>query len=447
MKQIVIIIFLLNLAFSSSAQLSTASVSPDFNFFDINGKQHHLYSYLSQGKVVIVNFSPAWCQECWNYHRINALKDFYTLYGPTGTNQARVIFIEKDETMELSDLQGITTATAGDWITGTPYPIIDTSAANEDFMPDALPTIYGIYPNKFLSNIGRLTTEELFTFMQEYTGPTVQPDTMIKVTLEQMKTPSCADFSDGALAISVDGPGTSYTFAWNNGDTTPNIAGLLEGVYRCTITDNLDNVHIIDPITLSDPDTLSLTFLQNTPTSETSNNGSIIANVTGGTMPYTYIWNTGGMTNTIGDLGEGNYSVQIIDAQGCQISGATELTIPDCSVVVSINVEATSCDENPDGAVNILIDGATPPVTFAWNNGANTQSLIGVPSGGYELTVTDAIGCQATVGAMVAIDDRIRPAARIRQGPIEFYLNEEGLVEISAAEIDSGSFDNCGILD
>ncbi len=447
MKHFVLIFVTVSMSFGLMAQLPNVSISPDFNFFDINGKQHHLHSYLSQGKIVILNFSPAWCADCWTYHRTNALQDFYSIYGPGGSNRVRVIHIETDEVMEMSDLQGLTSASAGDWITGTPYPIIDTSAANDDFMPDALPTIYGIYPNKLVFNIGRLTTDELFDFMVAYTGPVTMPDTMIKVSLDLVKPPSCTDFEDGAISISVTGPGSTYTYAWNNGDTTPAINGLLEGIYRSTITDNLNNVHIIDPINLSDPDTLSLSFLKNTPLSETSNDGSLIADVSGGTAPYMYVWSTGGSSDRIANLGPGMYSLQVIDANGCQTMGSTELSVPDCSIVVAFNVEATACDENPDGAINIQIFGATQPVTFEWSNGASTQSLIDIPSGGYELTITDAIGCSRTIGTTVGIDDNTRPIARVRNQPIRIYLNENGIAEIFAEQIDSGSFDNCGILD
>lgn len=431
----------------SSAQLEDLSIAPDFNLFDINGKQHHLYSYLSQGKTVILNFSPAWCQECWTYHKTNALKDFYTLYGPTGTNSVTVIFVEKDEVMGLADLHGQTTASAGNWVDGTPYPIIDSSVINVDYQPDALPTIYGIYPNKLLFNLGRQTTDELFEFLDGYQGSPPGPDTMIKVDVVETMSPSCNNFSDGKIDISVDGPGTKYSYAWTNGDTTQDISNLLSGIYRCTISDNLGNVHIIDPIELRNPDTLAIEFLKNTPTTPTSNNGSLIASVGGGTPPYEYLWDNGSTSFELGNLPEGTYMLLVRDANGCSASDSVELKVPECSVVVSINVEPTSCDEDPDGEVNILIDGATQPVTFEWNNGASTQSLINVPSGGYELTVTDAIGCSAIVGATVDIRDDVNPVAQIRKGPITFYLNPEGMVEVRPGQIDSGSYDNCGILD
>ncbi|MCB0688232.1 MAG: T9SS type A sorting domain-containing protein [Saprospiraceae bacterium] len=429
------------------AQLPDISPSPDFNFFDINGKQIHLYSYLNQGKVVFLNFSPAWCQECWNYHRTGELKNFYTIYGPDGTNQARVVHIETDEILGKEDLSGITSASAGNWITGTPYPIIDTSAANDLFKADLLPTIYGVYPNGLIFNVGTLTSDELYDFMIAYQGSTSFPDTMIKVSIDTIKSPSCTDFSDGEIALSVTGPGLSYTYAWNNGDTTPVISGLLEGIYRCTITDNLENVHVIDPIDLVDPDSLSLTFLKNTPLSQTSNDGSIIANVSGGTPDYTYLWSTGGTKDRITNLGEGTYSVQVFDDHGCQISGSTNLGVPDCSLLVLYSVEDAACDENPDGVITVEVAGATPPINFNWSNGATTQNLTEVPSGGYELTVTDSIGCSRIISMEVGLDDNTRPIARVRQGPIELYLNQNGIAELLAEQVDSGSFDNCGILD
>lgn len=447
MKQHILSISFTLFSFTLSAQLPTFSTAPDFNFFDIFGNQVHLYSYLNQGKVVILNFSPAWCQECWLYHRTNALQNFYTIYGPGGTDDVRIVHIETDEALGLADLQGITSATAGNWIDGTPYPIIDSSAANEKFKTDLLPTIYGVYPNGFISHLGTPTSDELFEFLNAYPGSTTIPDTMIKVTFDTIRHPSCTDFSDGMISLSVNGPGISYRFAWNNGDTTPVISGLLEGVYRCTITDNLDNIHIIDPVELIDPDTLSLTFLKNTPLSATSNDGSIIANVSGGTPNYKYIWSTGGTGDRIQNLGEGTYSVQVFDDQGCQVSGSVDLDVPDCSLLVLYSVEDAACDQNPDGEVIVEVAGATPPVNFNWSNGATTQSLTDVPSGGYELTVTDALGCSRTVGLEVGLNDNTRPVARVKSGPIEVYLNQNGVVELFAEQVDSGSFDNCGILD
>ena len=44
-----------------SSQLPNGSVAPDFSITDIDGVEHHLYSYLDSGYAVIIDFSATWC--------------------------------------------------------------------------------------------------------------------------------------------------------------------------------------------------------------------------------------------------------------------------------------------------------------------------------------------------------------------------------------------------
>lgn len=446
MKQLCTFLMLILSFFQINAQLPDNSISPDFNMFDINGQQHHVYSYLTQGKTVILNFSAASCQPCYNYHQSGALREFYALYGPGGTDDIRVLHIETDSTLGLLDLEGRTTASAGDWVTGATYPIIDSSAANLDFMPDENPTIYGIYPDGRLHVLDNPTPDDLFDFWQAYEGDVLLVDTMIKVDIVEERPPSCNGFDDGAISLAVDGPGTSYDFEWNNGDSTTSITQLREGTFRCTITDNLGNLQVIDPILLQDPDSLDITFIINTPTSQTSENGSVIASASGGTEPYNYLWNTGVNSALLPDIGEGTYSVQLFDANGCQYVDSVTVVVPICGLVLAISAEPTSCDENPDGEIALTVAGATAPVTYTWSNGDSTRNINNLSSGVYQVTVTDAMGCTSMAGAEIEIDDDVPPVARVR-GPLTLYLDQSGMASLSPEAVDSNSFDNCGILD
>lgn len=102
-----------------------AQLAPDFQFKDIVGNGHHLYSYLNEGKVVLIDFSTTWCKPCWKIHQSHFLNKMITLFGPNGTNQLEVLFIECDSTTNIEDLQGTGTNTLGDWTDGSTYPIID----------------------------------------------------------------------------------------------------------------------------------------------------------------------------------------------------------------------------------------------------------------------------------------------------------------------------------
>lgn len=52
----------------------------------------------------------------------------------------------------------------------------------------------------------------------------------------------------------------------------------------------------------------------------------------------------------------------------------------------------TSCFGNSDGAIHITISEGIPPYTLLWNTGAQTMNLTDIPSGQYQVTITDAIG-------------------------------------------------------
>jgi len=171
-------------------QLPNGSVAPDWTATDLDGTTHNLYSLLDSGYVVIIDFSATWCGPCWNYHNSGALEQVYETYGPDGTNQVRVFFAEGDPNTSLDALHGIGGGTAGDWVTGTPYPILHTEgpAMFDAYACSYYPTIYTICPNRLLTQSGQASAAAHGTLatspncapaslpldvaLLDYTGPT-----------------------------------------------------------------------------------------------------------------------------------------------------------------------------------------------------------------------------------------------------------------------------------
>ena len=155
------------LASSSFAQLDGTDVAPDFTGTDLNGNSHNLYDYLDAGKTVVIDVSATWCSPCWSYHQAHELRNLYDTYGPNGTDEVMVLFIEGDPSTTTADLNGTGTHTAGDWVTGTTYPIIvDASIGSVAFLDPEIE----IFPdNSLLPVIKSFCIKEFLNFRKRNT--------------------------------------------------------------------------------------------------------------------------------------------------------------------------------------------------------------------------------------------------------------------------------------
>lgn len=153
MKRILLLIAMLT-NIHSFAQLPDGTTVPDFTFTDINGNTQSLYSYLNAGKYVALEISATWCHPCWLYHNSGTMDSMYTLHDIPGDQTWKVLFLEGDGNTTLADLQGTGSTTQGDWVTGTPFPIMNppSGIALNNFKTSYnigfFPTLYLICPNK-----------------------------------------------------------------------------------------------------------------------------------------------------------------------------------------------------------------------------------------------------------------------------------------------------------
>jgi len=165
MKKILLSVFALA-TLGVNAQFAPGSTAPDFTATDIYGNSHSLYAdYLNEGKHVLLNVSATWCGPCWNYHNTHALAYFYDAYGPNGSDEAIVLYVEGDSSTPVNALFGVGNNTWGDWTLGTPYPIIDSGSVaalyHAPYAQPYFPTVFRICSSGVITEINQLTAPNL----------------------------------------------------------------------------------------------------------------------------------------------------------------------------------------------------------------------------------------------------------------------------------------------
>lgn len=236
--------------------------------------------------------------------------------------------------------------------------------------------------------------------------------------------PTCHGFTNGTATVTATGGVEPYTYLWNNNQAGQTTFGLGAGTVSVTVTDQ-NGQTATGNVAVQQPDPLEVTFTTDG-LSCSSNNGTITANPTGGTQPYAYQWSNAAITQTISVSSAGTYFVTVTDANGCAKIGAYNVA-PAAEFLPAYTYFPPLCAGQPTGSIDVVVYGTNPGFTWIWETGAENQSLLNVPGGGYGITITDAIGCTYTETVT---------------------LNEQAklIVEVIATDIACSYFPNGGAL-
>ena len=210
---------------------------------------------------------------------------------------------------------------------------------------------------------------------------------------------SCFGKNDGQLLATAN-IGGNNTYLWSDpaGQTTQTASGLAPGTYQVTIS-NPAGCTGIASATITEPPLLDLNANAANVTCFGGNNGSALAQVTGGTTPYQYLWSNGQTTGSVSGLPAGAYTVTITDAKGCTDAGQVNVTQPSAiqlSVAQSVNI---SCFGGNNGQISVQAQGGAGALAYLWSNGQTGATVTSLVAGNYTVTVTDSNGCTRTVSA------------------------------------------------
>ncbi|WCL82166.1 gliding motility-associated C-terminal domain-containing protein [Saprospira sp. CCB-QB6] len=229
---------------------------------------------------------------------------------------------------------------------------------------------------------------------------------------------SCPGASDGGAQVTASGGVSPYVYAWSgpqaqNGTLATNLAA---GTYAVTVTD-ASGCTAIDSISLADPVPLDATIQQVNVFCANDCDGQIIATAVSGTGTlgvngYEYrilgpgqTGNVFSSNNNFTGLCAGTYTVEVRDGNNCVLPVSVTITEP-TAIQLSLSDTDVSCSGGSDGTATVSATGGTAPYSYNWDNGMTAATITGLLAGTYEVTVTDANGCD-----MVSTTEVEEPAA------------------------------------
>jgi hypothetical protein len=224
----------------------------------------------------------------------------------------------------------------------------------------------------------------------------------------------CNGNSTGSATATAMGGTPSYSYLWSNGGNTATINNLPAGMYTVTVTDNGGSTATASVQILQPPAIVFQGPVINHVSCFGGSNGSITANATGGTPPFSYDWSNGDTGNSINGLSAGSYTVTATDDNNCTKTATYVVTQPAELNIELVNLSDESCFGEEDGAISILVTGGVNPIFAEWSNGFIGTTITDLAPDTYSVTVTDNNDCTATA---------------------TYIINEGGVVNVSLEQI------------
>jgi hypothetical protein len=220
---------------------------------------------------------------------------------------------------------------------------------------------------------------------------TINQPVTLAVTSSQTNV-LCNGGASGTASVVVSGGTPGYTYIWSpSGGTAATATGLTVGNYSCLITD-ANGCSFTKNFTITQPAVLSATTSQVNATCVTGGQAGV--SVSGGTLPYTYIWSPSGGTAAIATgLLAGNYNCLITDANGCTLSKNFTITTTNTLTATQSQTNVL-CNGSNTATATVVPSGAPGPFTYVWApTGGNAATATGLTAGNYSVTITSANGC------------------------------------------------------
>lgn len=242
-----------------------------------------------------------------------------------------------------------------------------------------------------------------------------QKSTNLMASIEPGAAISCAGGTTTLKAVASGGK-APYQYKWNNpaleGDQ---VTGVTAGKYTVTITDAIGTAFSIG-YEVKQPETITATIQVTASSSPGKSDGKATTQVKGGAGKYSYKWDNQELTPTAVKLAIGQHTLTVTDANGCSTTATVNISENLLPLAAQIEELSPIKCAGGNGSLKVKVSGGKSPYQYLWNIGALVgESPENVPSGNYQVTVTDAVGTKITVSTFVKQPEPIMATVQVQK--------------------------------
>lgn len=240
--------------------------------------------------------------------------------------------------------------------------------------------------------------------------------------------------NDGTATATPVGGSPGFTFVWSNSETSQSISGLAAGTYTVVVTDanGCSDTQTVQVAAFNCAVSASIASANALCFGES--NGQATVTLSNGILPFSYVWDNGASTQTIGNLPAGTYTATVTDAAGCSASATVAITQPNVLAFAGISVQNVICPQDINGSVTFSVSGGTAPYSFDLPGGNGS----GLGVGTYTLTVTDNNNCSVSATFSIQSTDSQPP---VMSCPANMQVCGPGFIDYGTPSVS----DNCGV--
>ena len=209
----------------------------------------------------------------------------------------------------------------------------------------------------------------------------------------------CFGDNNGAATIATYNGTGPYSFQWSDAVTLslPVRTGMAPDDYSVLVTDSSSMETAQVNLTIHSPSQgLTPVLAPQDPNCYMDYSGVVDLVITGGTTPYTFLWNNGYTGEDLVNTGGGTYYVIIRDANDCSIQPPSVVLTEPEQLAAEIDLAGTILcyGDNTVDATAVITSG-TGSFTYFWDDpGAQiTKTAYELEAGDYSVRVTNEKGC------------------------------------------------------